>query len=79
MTYNKQLLDFSLKQNVVCINDSNDSFPMVLGYIKIMITLHHAASSLLNDIVSNTKVRVEVCDFVILPEFKSEASWKSHL
>jgi hypothetical protein len=56
-------LGFSLKQNVVCINDSNDSFPMILGYVKMMITLHHAASSLLNDTVSNTKVRLEVCDF----------------
>ena len=56
-------MDFSLKQNVVCIVDSNDSFPMVVGYVKMMITLHHAASSLLNDKVSNTKVRLEVCDF----------------
>lgn len=36
---------------------------MVLGYVKMMITLHHAASSLLSDIVSNTKVRLEVCVF----------------
>lgn len=66
MIHNKQLLDFFLKQNVVCINDSNDTFPLVLGYIKMMITLHQAASSLLNDIVSNTKVRLDVCDFFIL-------------
>jgi len=65
MMHNKQRLDFSVKQNVVCINDSNDSFPMVLGYVK-MITLHHAASSRLNDTVSNTKVRLEVFDFFIL-------------
>jgi len=39
---------------------------MVLGYVKMTITLHHAASSLLNDIVSNTEVRLEVCDFFIL-------------
>jgi len=80
MIHNKQLLDFFLKPNVVCINDSNESFPMVLGYIKMMITLHQALSSLLNDIVSNTKVRLEVCDFFLFyTEFKSEALWKSHL
>jgi hypothetical protein len=64
MIHNKQLLDFSLKQNVVCINDRNDSCPMVVGYVKMMITLHHAARSFLND--SNTKVRLEACEFFIL-------------
>jgi len=44
MIHNKQLLDFSLKQNVVCINDSNDSCSMVVGYVKMMITLLPAVS-----------------------------------